>query len=215
MSIEIKNRHSLRFDKWSKGYDRSVLQRIVFNRSHDMFFDEITPFLKKDLKVLDVGCGTGKFAFRLSGIYKGLNIHGVDLSKDMIGKAASKLKSEEIEFKIGDAEELPYESNMFDIITCFNSFHHYPNQRRAVSEMHRVLKDDGKLIIIDGCRDRFLGKIIFGIVQIAEGDVYHVFERELREMLLSIGFNKVVQKRFNPIAPLLFTLGHTKKKGDK
>ena len=109
------------------------------------------------------------------------------------------------------AENLPYESGTFDILTCASSFHHYPDQKRATREMRRVLNDNGKLMIIDGSRDGLLGKIIFGINRIVEGDVYHIFERELKEMLLSIGFYKVVQKRFNPIAPLLFTLGHLEK----
>ena len=169
MSFEIKRKHSLMFDRWSKKYDRSVLQRIIFNKSHNVFFREMTPFLKKDLKVLDVGCGTGKFAFRLSDLYKGLMVHGVDISKDMIKNARAKLRDEGIEFKVGDVEELPYEADTFDVITCSNSFHHYPNQKRAVTEMHRVLKDEGKLIIIDGSRDGLLGKVIFGITQIIEG----------------------------------------------
>ncbi len=212
MSLEIKDKHRLRFDRWSKGYDRSILQRIVFNRSHEMFLREMMPFLKDDSRILDIGCGTGKFAFRLSHLNKFLKVHGLDISKDMIKKARAKLKDEPIEFKIGDVEELPYEQHSFDIITCSNSFHHYPDQKKAVREMHRVLRDDGKLMIVDGCRDRFLGKIIFGITQIVEGNVYHIFERELKDMLISAGFQKVVQKKFNPIAPLLFTLGHRSNK---
>jgi len=215
MSQLIKEKHEVRFDKWSKKYDKSILQRVVFNLSHDMFFSEMIPFLKKDAKILDVGCGTGKLAFRLSNITKGVEIHGVDLSKDMIKKAKAKLGGEPIEFKVGDVENLPYETNTFDIITCSHSFHHYPNQKKAISEMHRVLKDDGKLMIIDGSRDKLLGKVIFGVVEIVEGNVYHIFEEELRDMLMTIGFNKVEQKQFNPIAPLLFTLGHVKKKEEE
>jgi len=211
MSQEIKKRHGLRFDRWSNKYDRSILQKILFNRSHDMFFGEVLPLLKKGARVLDVGCGTGKFAFRLSGVTRGVKIHGIDISKEMIDKAKSKLRDEPIEFDVGDVENLPYKSDTFDIITCSNSFHHYPNQKKAVSEMRRVLKKDGKLMIIDGCRDRFLGKIIFGVVQVMEGDVYHIFERELKDMLMSLGFEKISQRKFNPLAPLLFTLGHVRK----
>lgn len=215
MSFAIKMKHRLRFDKWSKGYDRSILQWLVFNKSHNMLFREMAPFLKEGFRVLDIGCGTGKFVQRLYNLDKGLNIHGVDISKDMINEARLKFMDENIEFKIGDVEELPYESDTFDIITCSHSFHHYPNQKRAVSEMHRVLKDEGRLMIIDGCRDKFLGKIIFGVAKIVEGEVYHIFERELKNMLLSVGFDKITQRKFNPIAPLLFTLGEARKRGIK
>ena len=40
----------------------------------------------------------------------------------------------------GDSERLPFESGAFDIVTCANSFHHYPRQDRAVAEMRRVLR---------------------------------------------------------------------------
>lgn len=211
MSQKIKAKHGLRFDRWSEKYDRSILQKILFNKSHDVFFSEVLPLLRKDAKVLDVGCGTGKFALRLSRVTRGVKIHGIDFSKEMVNKARAKLKDEPVEFKVGDVEDLPYESNSFDIVTCANSFHHYPNQKKAVSEMRRVLKEGGKLMIIDGSRDKFLGKIIFGITQVMEGDVYHIFERELKDMLTSLGFEKVTQRKFNLIAPLLFTLGHARR----
>lgn len=208
MSAEIKKKHRLKFDRWSRKYDRSILHRIVFNRSHNLFFRELLPHIKKDAKVLDVGCGTGKFAYRLWSVTKGVEIHGIDISNEMIERAKAKVNDETIDFKVGDVEELPYESKTFDIVTCSNSFHHYPNQKKAISEMRRVLKDDGKLLIIDGSRDSFFGKVVFGIVQIAEGDVYHVFENEMKDMLSSLGFDKITQRRFNPLAPLLFTMGH-------
>lgn len=213
MTREIKQKNKRRFNEWSKVYDKSILQRIVFNISHDMFFKEMLHFLEEDSLILDVGCGTGKFTFSLYEFDSNLKIHGVDLSEDMIGKAKSKLRDEPIEFKVGDVENLPYESGSFDAITCSHSFHHYPDQRKALSEMHRVLKKNGKLMIIDGCRDTLLGNIIFRIVEIAERHAYHVLEKELKEMLLAAGFDRIIQKRFNPIAPLLFTLGRAKKRG--
>lgn len=213
MTREIKQKNKRRFNEWSKVYDKSILQRIVFNISHDMFFKEMLHFLEEDSLILDVGCGTGKFTFSLYEFDSNLKIHGVDLSEDMIGKAKSKLRNEPIEFKVGDVENLPYESGSFDAITCSHSFHHYPDQRKALSEMHRVLKKNGKLMIIDGCRDTLLGNIIFRIVEIAERHAYHVLEKELKEMLLAAGFDRIIQKRFNPIAPLLFTLGRAKKRG--
>lgn len=211
MSMEIKNRHKARFDDWSRVYDKSILQRIVFNVSHDMFFSEINLSPGTKLKVLDIGCGTGKLSFRLYQLNNDLQIYGVDLSKEMIGKAKAKLRGEPIDFKVGDVEALPYESNTFDIVTCSHSFHHYPNQRKALSEMYRVLKNDGKAMIIDGTRDNLWGNIIFGIVEFVEKEVYHIYESELKNLLTEIGFNKITQRTFNPIAPLLFTVAHAEK----
>ena len=53
----------------------------------------------------------------------------------------------------GDSERLPFATGTFDVVTCANSFHHYPHQDRAVAEMHRVLQPGGRLMLIDGYRD--------------------------------------------------------------
>ena len=85
----------------------------------------------------------------------------------MINIAKSKsedFSSAKVEFKIGDAENIPYENNQFDCITCAHSFHHYPHKKKAIREMFRVLKPNGKLMIIDGCKDRLLGKVIFDFI---------------------------------------------------
>ena len=109
-------------------------------------------------------------------------------------------------FAVGDVEDLPYEDNSFDIITCSHSFHHYPNKEKAVSEMYRFLKPEGRLMIIDGCRDVLFGRIIFEIVERMERHVYHLLGDEFRDIFRKNGFNNIVQKRFN-FVPLLLTIG--------
>ncbi|MFH1753042.1 MAG: class I SAM-dependent methyltransferase [Candidatus Omnitrophota bacterium] len=211
MSTEIKARHRTRFNEWAKVYDQSILQRVIFNTSHDMFYTVMIPWLKDKSTVLDVGCGTGKFTLRLQKINSNFRIHGVDLSEVMINKAKAKVKDGSIEFKVGDVESLPYESNTFDVITCSNSFHHYPNQRGALIEMQRVLKDGGKLMIVDGTRDTWWGNIIFSVVEFVERQVYHMYGNELKDLLHSVGYGRIHQKMFNPIAPLLLTVAEARK----
>ena len=207
----LKKMVSDRFSQWAGRYDKSPLQNLVFRHSHNMFVREIEPYAAKRINLLDVGCGTGEFAFNVIGRSYRIKAHGVDISHDMIKVARSKLRSDNIEFKVGDVEELPYEKDTFDIITCSHSFHHYPDQKKALSEMHRILKDDGRLMIIDGSRDKVIGKLIFGaVIKKVEKDIYHVLAREIKEMFHMAGFGSVKQRTFNPLIPLLFTVG-TKK----
>jgi len=113
-----------------------------------------------------------------------------------------------VQFQVGDVETLPYENDTFDIITCSHSFHHYPDQEKAVTEMHRVLKKNGQLMIVDGSRDSLLGKIIFGIfIKKREKDIYHVLAKELKGIFSMNGFKNITQRVFNPFIPLLFTRG--------
>ena len=117
-------------------------------------------------------------------------------------------ENKKISFRAGEAENLPYEDETFDIVTCSHSFHHYPDQKMAVSEMSRVLKKNGKLMIIDGSRDTFLGKVIFGFfIKKREKDVYHILAKELESTFEVSGLNNITQTIFNPLVPLLFTMG--------
>lgn len=98
-------------------------------------------------KILDLGCGNGN-VIRLLQREKDAEYHGVDLSGQMIEEARKRVRGN-AEFKVGNAMELPYENSMFDIIICNASFHHYTEPERAVSEMRRVLRTGGTLILGD------------------------------------------------------------------
>ena len=194
------------FNRWAHTYDESILQHIIFRSSHKMLFREIIAHNGDKFKILDVGCGTGELAHQLADHFEAAEVHGVDISDTMIKKANSKNKTKNTKFEVGDVEDLPYKDNSFDVITCSHSFHHYPNKDKAISEMYRVLKPNGRLMIIDGCRDVFFGRIIFNMVERIEKHVYHLFGSEFRELFRKKGFNNLVQKRFN-LVPLLLTIG--------
>ena len=194
------------FDRWAHTYDKSILQHMLFRVSHEMFIKEIAAIKKAGFKVLDIGCGTGELAKKLTSRFKKAVVHGVDISETMINKANAKKMKKAAKFKVGDVERLPYGDNTFDVLTCSHSFHHYPNKERAISEMHRVLKPNGRLMIIDGSRDSLLGRIIFNIVSAIEKHVYHLLHDEFRDIFRRNGFRNVIQKRFN-FVPQLLTVG--------
>ena len=149
---EIKERSSKRFNKWSLKYDKSILQFFVFRRSHDVFFENIVQDHAAQ-RILDVGCGTGEFAVKLKKQKKDARVFGIDISSDMINIAKAKAKvnaNMDIDFRVGDVDHMPYEDNYFDYIACAHSFHHYPHKKKAMREMSRVLRNNGKVMIIDG-----------------------------------------------------------------
>ena len=108
------------------------------------------------------------------------------------------------EFLVGDSEHLPFADDSFDVVVCCNSFHHYPHQRRAVGEMHRVLVSGGRLMIIDGCRDDPFGYFIFEIcVSRAEEHVHHCTADRFRRLLKQAGFVDIRQTVFGVCPPAL------------
>ncbi|MBL7070623.1 MAG: methyltransferase domain-containing protein [Candidatus Omnitrophica bacterium] len=209
---DIKNKSFKRFNDWSRKYDRSILQNLVFRRSHDMFIDNMGDD-KSPARVLDVGCGTGEFALKLRTRKENINLSGVDLSSEMINAAKEKfLTDKNVDFRIGEAGNMPYEDNSFDYITCSHSFHHYPNKRKTIREMYRVLRGGGKLMIVDGYKDSPRGSFIFDfIVRRHEIDVHHLHSKQFHRIMTRAGFRNITQKVFNPVIPLLFTMGVAEK----
>jgi ubiquinone/menaquinone biosynthesis C-methylase UbiE len=108
----------------------------------------------------------------------------------------------------GDSERLPFAAETFDIVTCANSFHHYPHQDRAIAEMRRVLRPGGRLMVIDGYRDSLWGWFIFDVcVAGVEGDVHHASARRFRELMTQAGLQAIAQRPYHGPAPFLLTEG--------
>lgn len=102
------------------------------------------------LKILDVACGKGKLLFALADILSDGEFKGIDISPKMIQRAINKNRFSQIQFLISPAEQLPFEDNYFDIVTCTNAIRLFQQRMRAIDEMHRVLKVGGKLYLMDG-----------------------------------------------------------------
>lgn len=98
--------------------------------------------------VLDVGCGTGAVLELLHERYPSSLLTGLDLTPGMIEVARAKQLSN-VDFVVGDAENLPFEPQSFDAVLCSNSFHHYPHPDRFFAEAARVLRPGGRLILRD------------------------------------------------------------------
>ena len=75
-------------------------------------------------KLLDVGCGTG-YLINLLQYKDNTLFYGLDLSEEMLKMAKSK-NIRNAEFILGSADKLPFDDNSFDVVTCIQSFHHYP-----------------------------------------------------------------------------------------
>ena len=155
-----------------------------------------------------MGCGTGVFADRIRTALPGASIWGIDLVAGMLTKGSARWRRHEGHLAPiqGDSERLPFADGSFDVVTCANSFHHYPHQDRAVAEMRRVLRPGGRLMLIDGYRDAPWGWLIYDVcVAGVEGAVHHASSRRFRDLFTQAGFLEITQKVFRGPAPFLLT----------
>lgn len=99
---------------------------------------------------LDVACGPGAFVLALAPRVR--LARGIDLTHEMVLQARAFQNERNISnaaFDRGDAEQLPYPDQTFDLVTCQCSFHHMPKPEAALREMIRVAKPEGRLAIMD------------------------------------------------------------------
>lgn len=104
--------------------------------------------VKKD-KILDVGCGIGRWTSLLSEM--GAVVIGIDFSEVMIQKAKEYSKPQNIDFRYMDVCRLEFPNNVFDLVSSVTVLQHLPleNQEKAIKELCRITKKGGYILIIE------------------------------------------------------------------
>ena len=141
-------------DSFTRGFDRAYG---LIARPYDIGV-KVLPVWKTWLKrarphitgprVLEVSFGTGFLLTQYAGEF---DTDGIDYNEKMVAVASENLKRKGIAARLrqGNVEALPYEPDTFDCIVNTMAFSGYPDGHRAMSELHRVLKPGGRLVIID------------------------------------------------------------------
>ena len=105
--------------------------------------------------VLDVACGLGEFLAACS--HRGAQVAGVDLSENAIKLCQKALP--EGNFHACSAEQLPFDNDVFDLVTCLGSLEHFLNPKSAIEEMIRVAKTDASFVILVPNKDFLTRKL--------------------------------------------------------
>jgi ubiquinone/menaquinone biosynthesis C-methylase UbiE len=104
--------------------------------------------LKSGSVVLDVGTGTGIFLpYLLKKIGENGKIVALDLAEEMLAKAMAKYPGENIEFLHADITDIPIYEEIYDSVICYSSFPHFQDKNKALTEIRRVMRPDGRICI--------------------------------------------------------------------
>jgi ubiquinone/menaquinone biosynthesis C-methylase UbiE len=141
--------------QWYSSKDKLSVQ--WFNELSRKRFEEYYAYLSIDAefahhsgeKVLEVGTGIGTDLVEYAK--NGAIASGIDLGSDQVELTKLNFNIRNIDYDTivqASAEELPFENGSFDLVYSFGVLHHTPDTHKAVSEVHRVLKDDGQAIVM-------------------------------------------------------------------
>ncbi len=144
-------------------YDKGI--KILTLGKIDKAYDRLVDPIKKDDKVLDIGCGTGMLSFR--AVLKGANVTGIDINPEMLEiarKRSEELKiKEKIEFlEMGVAELDHFENDSFDVIMsglCFSELSE-DEITFTLNQVKRILSKEGQFLLADEIKSRSLFKRI-------------------------------------------------------
>ena len=188
--MNSKEKTKQHFNETASSYNTSDDGKFVAGM-YDVLVDEIQK--SQSGKILDVGCGNGNlFTMLPDGKY---DLYGVDFSENMIIEAKRNCEFK-ASFSVADAERLPFDDYTFDMIVCNASFHHYIHPNIVLEEMHRVLKDGGKILI----GDPYIPTAVRGLINVVlkfsdEGD-YHIYGlNEMKKIFEKNGFTPISSTR--------------------
>jgi len=141
------------------GMEGRIASWYARNTANDMaeferLAERVTQMIPSRSRILEVAPGPGYLAIEIArrGSYA---ITGLDISKTFveIATANARTASVEVDFRHGNASAMPFADNTFDLILCRAAFKNFSQPVEAMNEMHRVLKPEGRALIIDLRKD--------------------------------------------------------------
>ncbi len=147
--------------------------------------------------ILDVATGTGQQA--LAFARRGYPVTGIDLSEAMLRVARKNNRQQQVQFELGNATQLRFGDATFDVVCISFALHDMPRsiQVKVVQEMARVVKPDGKIVIVDYAlpRNKVGSFITYRLVSLYEGEYYPGFIHSDLKAMLANGGIQIINER--------------------
>jgi len=134
------------FTRWARPFSELPVHAEAEGMARTLAAAGIGP----DMKVLDVACGPGIVA--CAAAQRAAHVTGIDLTPAMIAQARERqesLRLSNLDWRVGDAMQLPFAEGAFDVVLTRYSFHHMPDPLPVLREMKRVCRKGGRVVVID------------------------------------------------------------------
>jgi len=197
---------------WDRIAKRYEWITIKLTRDYPTLIQNIVNDVNGAENVLEVATGTGPIAMELAGNV-GM-IEAVDFSSKMIEVAKSKAlkkRIKNIHFSVQNAYSLEFKNGQFDVAVCSNALHCMVYPEKALSEIRRVLKDDGIVIAPTYCHGvNWQSRVLSRIMRLTGFKSYHRFSTgEFFDLVTSCGFEIIKKDISNEFIPLAYVFAQS------
>ena len=190
MSLQDKKVEEIAFDDWSADgwvtFTADTNKRLV--REFDKSLRHSLPSPTSNLRIVEVGCGTGEHAPYLLNLERSF-VSSCDIS---LGCAkATRAKEPRAKTFIADAERMPFATASVDAVFLGSLLHHFPETNRLIGECRRILRDGGLLFAFDPNLYNplvFVYRVILGSREMKTDNEVLYSRQQLRQSLAMAGF---------------------------
>ena len=205
--VKVKTQYDRLADIYDLRWRNYIVNTLTFLHN----WEEIEP----QSTILDVACGTCEFERLLLNQNPTQKITGIDISEKMLNIAREKYRAyPSVKFHQASVHSLPFSSQSFDVVVSANAFHYFDRPQVALAEMKRVLKPNGKVIILDWNKDYPVCRICDWLLQIFDPAHQQCYtQEELHKLLISAEFkiHRATKVRFGVIWGLMAVTGLSSK----
>lgn len=184
-------------DYYQAGIKKNLFQKIWHTKKINL--------AKKILKsikfgnCLDVGCASGFMTNEIMQVFPQAKYHGIDTYERAIN--FGKKMYPQINFKVASAEKLPFKDNSFDLVLFYETIEHVEDPLKSLTEIRRVLKSKGKLILTMDSGN-WLFRLVWFIWEKTSGKVWqgahlHPFNHRSLEKIIKKAKFRIKKKIFS------------------
>jgi phosphatidylethanolamine/phosphatidyl-N-methylethanolamine N-methyltransferase len=204
MDSQRQIRESRFWDRFARFYDLFMKNS---SRLYGKIVEQIQAELHPDWVILDLAAGTGLLTLEIAS--RAQKVYGLDISAAMLEQAQIKARARQltnVEFRVGDACQLSFAAETFDVVVISNALHVMLEPERVLTEVHRVLKPDGRLIVPTFCHgENRLSRLVSSVMGWSG---FKTFQRwsiaDFEQFIAANRFQVLRQEVLQDIIPLVY-----------
>ncbi len=185
---------------WADKYDKLWVQKYSLKPTRAYISEALDDINYKNIKILDLGCGTGELISELMQKFSNAEVTGIDFSEKML-EISNKRNPSAKHIKM-DTAELSKLEGKYDLVVCTHSLPYYKEPKNVFKELHRVLKRDGRILVGFASGDSFYDKFILSFVKLTTGKANYPSDKNFRLLIHPYyeieNFKIIKEKSFMP-----------------